>query len=106
MRMRWCCPAFGALAIFAGAAIAGAVVPIAITDLVFSPAEITVKVGDTVEWTNNDFVDHTATATDGEWDVAIPSGKSAMQQMAKAGTITYFCRVHPGMTGKIHVVSG
>ena len=105
MRMRWRCPAFWALAIFAGAAMAGAVVPIAISDLVFSPAEITVKVGDTVEWTNDDFVDHTATATDGEWDVAIPSGKSVTQQMTKAGTITYFCRVHPGMTGKIHVVN-
>ena len=104
MRMRRFCPAFGALAIFAGAALAGAVVPIAISDLVFSPAKITVKVGESVEWTNNDFVEHTATASDGEWDVAIPSGKSAVQQMAKPGTITYFCRVHPGMTGKIHVV--
>jgi plastocyanin len=31
-------------------------------DLVFNPADITVRVGDTIEWANADFIDHTATA--------------------------------------------
>ena len=84
--------------------IAGEVVQVKISDLAFSPADITVKAGTTVEWVNNDFVDHTATATGGDWDVMIVAGQSARQQMTKTGTIKYFCRVHPDMTGTVHVV--
>jgi plastocyanin len=85
--------------------IAGEVVQVKINDLAFSPAEITVKAGDTVEWVNNDFIDHTATATSGEWDVMIVAGQSARQEMTKTGTIRYFCRVHPDMTGTITIVN-
>jgi plastocyanin len=85
--------------------IAGEVVQVTINDLAFSPAEITVKAGDTVEWVNNDFIDHTATATSGEWDVMIVAGQSARQEMTKTGTIKYFCRVHPDMTGTITIVN-
>ena len=84
---------------------AGEVARVKISDLAFSPAEITVKAGDTVEWVNDDFVDHTATATGGDWDVMIVAEQSARQQMSKAGTIKYFCRVHPDMTGTVHVVN-
>jgi len=45
--------------------IAGKVVQVRISDLAFSPADIKVNAGDTVEWVNNDFIDHTASATDG-----------------------------------------
>lgn len=82
---------------------AGEVVQVKINDLAFVPAEITVKVGDKVEWVNEDFIDHTATAKSGEWDVMVPAGKSAQVQLDHAATITYFCRVHPGMTGTIRV---
>ena len=79
-------------------------VQIKITDLAFAPAEITVHVGDKVEWVNEDFLDHTATGLAQEWDVAIAANKSATLQMTKIGTVEYFCRVHPNMTGKIIVV--
>jgi plastocyanin len=85
--------------------IAGEVVQVKINDLTFSPADITVKAGDTVEWVNNDFVDHTATATGNDWDVMIAAGQSARQEMTKTGTIKYFCRAHPDMTGTVHVVN-
>ena len=75
-----------------------------ISVLAFSPADITVKARATIEWVNNDFVDHTATATGGDWDVMIVAGQSARQEMTKPGTIKYFCRVHPDMTGAVHVV--
>ena len=78
---------------------------VVIDNFTFSPAEITVKAGDTVEWVNNDFVDHTATATSGEWDVMIVAGQSARQEMTKPGTIKYFCRAHPDMTGTITIVN-
>lgn len=79
-------------------------VQVKITDLAFSPPEITVHVGDKVELVNDDFLDHTATATGQDWDVDIAANKSASLQMTKTGTFEYFCRVHPNMTGKIIVV--
>lgn len=86
--------------------LAGEVVKIKITDLAFSPAEITIKEGDTIEWVNEDFIDHTATANDGAWDVAIAASQSARRQFDHAGTSKYFCRFHPDMTGTVHVVAG
>jgi plastocyanin len=86
--------------------IAGEVVQVKIADLAFSPAEITIKEGDTIEWVNSDFIDHTATANNGDWDVLIAAGQSARQQFDRAGTSKYFCRAHPDMTGTVHVVAG
>ena len=96
------------LALYAASAawaLAGETVQVKISDLAFSPAEITARVGDTIQWVNGDFVDHTATAKGGEWDVMIVAGKQAEQQLPRAGTIDYFCRFHPGMTGKITVLA-
>jgi plastocyanin len=82
---------------------AGEVVRVEIKDLAFLPAEITVNAGDKVEWVNEDFIDHTATAKSGEWDVMVPAEGSAQVEFDGVATITYFCRVHPGMTGTIRV---
>jgi plastocyanin len=87
----------------ARAGAAGEIVQVKINDLAFSPTEITIKPGDTVEWVNADFVDHTATATGGSWDVLIGPGKSARRQFDKPGTSKYYCRFHPNMTGIIRV---
>lgn len=83
----------------------GELVRVKVTNLAFSPAEITVHPGDTVEWVNEDFIDHTATETSGDWDVAIPAEKAAQLTITRAGTFSYYCRVHPGMTGTVHVVT-
>ena len=83
----------------------GELVRVKITDLAFSPTEIKVQPGDTVEWVNEDFIDHTATETSGEWDVAIPAEKTAQREFTRAGTFSYYCRIHPGMTGTIHVIA-
>lgn len=89
----------------AAGAPAGEVVKVSVGDLVFAPAEITVHVGDTVEWDNADFVEHTATAKDGDWDVAIAAGETGRVELHRAGTIAYYCRFHPHMTGTIKVVA-
>jgi plastocyanin len=90
----------------AASALAGESVQVKITDLAFFPTEVTARVGDTIQWVNDDIVDHTATATKGgEWDVMIVAGKQAEQQLTRAGEIDYFCRFHPFMTGKITVLA-
>lgn len=80
-----------------------ATIEITIDNLVFSPAEATAKVGDTIVWINRDIFAHTATARNGDWDVAQPPKKSVNLVLKKAGSIDYYCRYHPNMKGTIVV---
>jgi|SRR5262245_47944628 len=79
-------------------------IQVTIDKLVFSPAEIRAKVGDTVEWINKDPLAHTATVR-GDWDVMIAAGTSARLVLSKPGTFEYYCRFHPNMTGRITVTA-
>jgi plastocyanin len=63
--------------------------------------EITAHVGDTIEWANSDFVAHTATARDGSWDVLIPVDAKKTVVLKTEGTVDYYCKFHPNMTGRI-----
>jgi plastocyanin len=74
-----------------------------IKGLLFSPAEISARVGDTVEWTNQDFVLHSATARDHQWDVSLPAHGASRVTLDKPGSIEYYCRFHPNMKGKITI---
>ena len=69
----------------------------------FVPAEVTAHVGDTIEWVNSDFVAHTATARDGSWDVLIPVNAEKTVVLKAEGTMDYYCKFHPNMTGRILV---
>ena len=69
----------------------------------FVPADITAHVGDTIEWVNSDFVAHTATARDGSWDVLIPVNAKKTVVLKAEGTVEYYCKFHPNMTGRILV---
>jgi len=70
----------------------------------FSPVEVAARVGDTIEWANEDFVAHTATARSGEWEVAIPRGEVGRLIVDESsGEWDYFCRFHPQMTGRVVV---
>lgn len=77
-------------------------VRVTVDRLTFAPAEVSVKVGDTVEWVNKDILAHTATVR-GDWDVALPANKSGSKTMTKAGALEYYCRFHPNMKGRIVV---
>lgn len=74
--------------------------------LAFSPQQVTAHVGDTIEWDNGDFVAHTATAKNHDWDVPLPPNGKKTVVLKKAGTVEYFCRFHPNMTGTITVEAG
>jgi plastocyanin len=62
-------------------------IQVAIEGLIFSPAEITAKIGDTVVWRNKDISAHTATARGG-FDVMVDPDKSASVVLTKAVSST------------------
>jgi amicyanin len=67
-------------------------------------ARLRIKVGTTVEWTNNDPFPHTVTATDKSFDSGlIQPGKTYRHTFTKAGTFNYFCVPHPFMKGLVVV---
>ena len=69
----------------------------------FAPAEITVAVGDTLEWDNSDIVAHTATSKEAGFDVNVPPSRKGSTVVKAAGTFSYICRYHPNMKGQIVV---
>ncbi|WP_214474831.1 cupredoxin family copper-binding protein [Mesorhizobium sp. dw_380] len=81
---------------------AAATIQVTIDKLVFSPATVEAKVGDTIEWVNKDVIAHTATVK-GSWEVMIPPKKSASLTLKAAGAVDYFCRFHPNMKGHLDV---
>jgi plastocyanin len=76
---------------------------IEIDKLAFGPAPDGLHVNDVVEWRNSDIFEHTATATDGRFDIDLPPGAAGRTILRRAGVITYVCRFHPGMTGRLQV---
>lgn len=80
-----------------------ATIEITMENLVISPAEVSAKVGDTIAWINKDVFAHTATAKNGDFDVALPPKKSATSVLKKAGTVDYYCRYHPNMTATLKI---
>src|SRR5262245_9575043 len=79
-------------------------IQVTVEKLVFSPVEIHVKVGDTIEWINKDNLVHSATVKGG-WDVMIPAKKTGSLVMQTAGQFDYICRFHPNMKGRITVAA-
>jgi len=71
----------------------------------FSPKTLTVPVGATVIWTNHDKVPHLVTSTNDQFKKSplLKAGQSFSNTFATGGTYSYFCSIHPQMTGKIIV---
>ena len=79
-------------------------VAIKIDNFVFGPQAITVPVGTTVTWTNSDDIPHTAVSTDGVFKSKVmDTDEKFSYTFTKAGTYTYYCSVHPKMTGQVVV---
>jgi plastocyanin len=78
-------------------------VQVTIDKLAYVPAEITAKVGDTVEWINKDDLAHTATATNRDWNVVIGPNQTGRLVLNKPGMVDYFCTYHPNMKGRVTV---
>ncbi|MGB6176832.1 MAG: hypothetical protein WBF43_10975 [Methylocella sp.] len=76
---------------------------IGIDKLEFGPAPGGPHVNDIVERTNSDTPRHTATATDGSFDVDLPAGAAGRAILKRAGGVTHVRRFHPRMKGRLEV---
>jgi plastocyanin len=78
-------------------------IQITIDRLVYAPAEVGAKVGDTIEWVNKDILAHTATARNSDFDVTIPPKKTVTSVLEKPGAVEYYCRFHPNMKAVLKI---
>jgi len=78
-------------------------VQVTIDNFTFSPPELTVKVGDTVTWTNHDDIPHTVVSAGKFKSQALDTDNTYSFTFAAAGDYKYFCSLHPHMTGMIKV---
>jgi plastocyanin len=84
---------------------ASAMADVSMKSFAFDPVSLTVAVGTTVTWTNNDNVPHDVTADDGSFKSgSIAAGGTFAYTFTTAGTYTYQCTIHqPNMVGTIIV---
>ena len=73
-----------------------------LTTTAFSPSPVTIAVGGSVTWTNNDNTAHTTTGSTWNSGSIAPGGKYTTT-FSTAGSYTYHCSIHPGMTGTVTV---
>jgi plastocyanin len=76
---------------------------VTIDNFTFSPAEVKVKVGDTVTWTNHDDIPHTVVSAGKFRSKAMDTDGTFSFTFTAAGEYKYFCSLHPHMTGTIKV---
>jgi plastocyanin len=87
---------------------AGAATGLSVTikNFAFDPTELNINMGDTVTWTNDDSVPHTATqkpSGSGFQSGTLSPGDSFSFAFEEAGEFDYFCEFHGNMAGKIIV---
>lgn len=83
-------------------------VAVDIPSISFDPANVTVKAGTTVKWTNSDDIPHTVTKTDGpgaDFDSGNleAGGAEFAHTFEEKGEFDYVCEIHPGQEGSVTV---
>src|SRR5438045_3328876 len=78
---------------------------IEIKDFAFNPQILTVKSGDKITWINRDEEPHTVVSVEKQFkkSTALDTDQEFSIAAGEPGTYTYFCSVHPKMTGTIVV---
>lgn len=77
---------------------------VSIVNFRFDPVTITVPVGSTVTWKNNDTVAHTSTSNAAGWDSGtLAAGASFSHTFTTRGSFAYHCAFHSSMTGTVTV---
>jgi plastocyanin len=92
----------------AAAAPAPAGPTVRIDNFVFGPETLTVAVGTTVTWINQDDIPHTVVANDKQTfkSRVMDTDERFSFTFTKPGEYGYFCSLHPHMTGKVIVKAG
>jgi plastocyanin len=90
---------------FAADSKSATTVEVKIDNFSFLPAVITVPAGTTVRWTNRDDIPHTVVSDDHTTFKSKPldTDEQFTYTFTKPGTYSYFCSIHPKMTGKVVV---
>jgi plastocyanin len=86
---------------------------IGMQNIQFDPADVTIKPGETVTWTNDEGVAHDVEKTSGPGpkfssgpEGGMMEGDTFAHTFDQPGTYEYVCRVHaPGMAGTIEVTN-
>lgn len=77
---------------------------VSIQSFSFVKDNMTIAIGTTVRWTNNDTVTHTVTSDNNMFaSPDLSPGQSFEYTFNTEGTFTYHCSIHPMMTGTIIV---
>ena len=77
---------------------------VTIIDNAFQPTTLSVKVGDTVTWTDTGSNPHTVTFDQGgQTSDTLSTGKTYSQKFDTAGSFTYHCKIHSSMTATVTV---
>ena len=78
---------------------------IEIKDFAFDPQTLTVKSGEKITWINRDEEPHTVVSVEKQFkkSTALDTDQEFTITADAPGTYTYFCSVHPKMTGTIVV---
>src|SRR4051795_10126896 len=72
---------------------------VAIDNFTFEPAQLTVKVGTTVTWTNRDDIPHTVVSAGKFRSKALDTDDKYSLTFKSVGDYNYFCSLHPHMVG-------
>ena len=88
----------------AAAAAAGTTHAVRIEGMKFIPERLEVAAGDTVVWTNKDFLPHSVTAREARVESGDLAPNRSWRFIArKKGEMHYICRLHPVMKGMLVV---
>jgi plastocyanin len=83
---------------------AGKTHTVRIEGMKFVPERLEVAAGDTVVWTNKDFLPHSVTAAQAKVESGdLTPGKTFRFVARKKGEMSYICRLHPVMKGVLLV---
>ena len=88
---------------FATGSVHAETIAVSIHNFTFTPAELKLKVGDTVTWTNHDDIPHTVVSAGKFRSKTLDTDDSFAFTFTTAGDYKYFCSLHPHMTGMIKV---
>jgi plastocyanin len=79
-------------------------VDVKIDNFSFTPPTLTVKAGTQITWTNGDDIPHTVVSDSQTFkSKVLDTDEKFTFTASKPGTYSYFCSIHPKMTGKVVV---